>query len=58
MWKELSEVLQQRVTKKNLSLVLKKLELNRDLILLHNPLIKSNENKRSFEKIYSKIDEI
>lgn len=37
MWKELSEVLQKRVNKKNLSLILEQFEQNRDLILPNNP---------------------
>jgi len=37
MWKELSPILQQRVTKKNLSLVLEHFEQNQDSILPTNP---------------------
>lgn len=48
MWKELSEVLQQRVTKKNLSLVLEQLEHNKNLILpRRNTQIESEENETS-----------
>ena len=43
MWKELSQVLQQRVTKKNLPLVLEQFERNPDSILPNNPQLDDNQ---------------
>jgi len=43
MWKELSQILQKRVTKKNLSLVLEQFQENQNLVLPANPMIDSVE---------------
>lgn len=53
MWKEISEVLQQRVTKKNLPLILAQLERERDLNLPHNPQLELEQGKHFEEKTNS-----
>ena len=55
IWKELSEVLGKRVTKKNLSLVLEQLEQNEDLFLSNKSQIQSEEDN-IVESLDSKND--
>lgn len=47
MWKQLSDVLQQRVTKKNLSLVLEQFQQNQDSVLPVSPKIDSIEQNNT-----------
>ena len=56
LWKELSEVLEQRVTKKNLSLVLEQLAQNQDLVQRRNPTPQADSSNLKKAPIASQND--